>query len=419
MTHATPESTPPYVPGQETLACRGSVVAIWNELTPYRLHVMRRVRRELPDIRVVNVFTHSVSRNSMPWEMAVEPELNVEFEESLRIPKVDQFVHRDALALARWILRIVERENPAFVIMHGHRDAVRLAIIAALRRRSVKMAHASDANVFDEGSPRSMRQLARSWVLHSVLGQMSAYMPMGVAGRAYYAKHGNPGIPHFPFPYEPDYALFANDDQSAVKSFMQRHGLDPSRRRFLFSGRLVPVKRVRDLLDAFSRVSCDFPDWDVVIAGQGPLERELHAAVPDGMRDRFKFLGFLQMDELRLAYRACHALVHPSEREPWALVINEAVAAELAVIATDVTGAAIELVRSGQNGVLFRPGQVAELEHALRRVAAPGVVEAMRARSPEILAQWRAAADPVRGFRAAFEYFLDQREMNSRRPGRT
>lgn len=388
----------------------GSVVAIWNELTPYRLHVLGRLRRELREIHVVNFFTHSVSRNSMPWQLEPGDGIDIRFEEALRIPRVDQFLHSKALRLCDRILDVVDREKPVFVLMSGHRDLVRLATIARLRSRGVPVVHSSDANALDELPPRSVRQLVRSRILHLILEQMSGYMPMGVAGRAFYDMHGNRSLPHFPFPYEPDYGLVRDSDPIAARRFAEAHGLHPGRRRFLYSGRLVAVKRVDVLIDAFASIAGACEDWDLVIAGRGPLESKLRRAVPASLEKRVRFLGFLQMDELRFAYACSHALVHPSEREPWGLVINEAVAAGLAVIATDVTGAALELVRPGTNGLLVRPRDPIALARAMSIVARPGTAEVMGASSLEVLSQWQRASDPVEGFRQAFEYFRTRRD---------
>jgi glycosyltransferase involved in cell wall biosynthesis len=86
-------------------------------------------------------------------------------------------------------------------------------------------------------------------------------------------------------------------------------------------------------------------------------------------------------------------------------VINEAAAAGLAIIATEITGAAVELVRHNVNGMLVAPGRRADLERAMLRVADPATLARMRQSSPRILADWRLAADPVDGLREAVEHF--------------
>ena len=88
-------------------------------------------------------------------------------------------------------------------------------------------------------------------------------------------------------------------------------------------------------------------------------------------------------------------LVLPSRSEPWGVVVLEAAAAGLALVVSDVVGAAVELVRPGVNGATVPPDDVAALRRALTVVA--GDAGAMGARSPEVLAAWRRGSDPVAG----------------------
>jgi glycosyltransferase involved in cell wall biosynthesis len=81
----------------------------------------------------------------------------------------------------------------------------------------------------------------------------------------------------------------------------------------------------------------------------------------------------------------------------------------MAIVATDVTGAAVELVRDNVNGFLVSPGSQPELEAALAAFADPGLLERFRSASPGQLAEWRAAADPVDGLRKAVAHFAQQR----------
>jgi glycosyltransferase involved in cell wall biosynthesis len=165
------------------------------------------------------------------------------------------------------------------------------------------------------------------------------------------------------------------------------------------------VKRIDVLLEAFSRVALARPDWDVVIAGDGPLRETLKKSLSDVARPRVKWLGFLQFDQVVLAYHACDVLVHPSDYEPWALVINEAVACELPVIATSVVGAAVELVRHRENGLIVAPRSVESMTNAIWEMTRTDRYLEMKAASTLALESWKRAADPVEGVREALRHF--------------
>lgn len=138
-------------------------------------------------------------------------------------------------------------------------------------------------------------------------------------------------------------------------------------------------------------------------AGEGATEEEARGdgARGDGaMEDGPTGDGILWMDpvppvELRNLYAACDVLVVPSIatrtfREPWGLVVNEAMNRGLPVIASDAVGAAAGgLVRDGRNGLVVPAGDRNALAGAMRRLAAE---PAMRARLGE------AGAQDVRAF---------------------
>jgi glycosyltransferase involved in cell wall biosynthesis len=173
----------------------------------------------------------------------------------------------------------------------------------------------------------------------------------------------------------------------------------------VYSGRLVPEKRVDLAIDAFACVAAQRPEWDLVIAGDGVLRAELEARVPAPLRPRVTWTGFLaDPADVSAVYRLCDVLVLPSDYEPWALVVNEAAAAGLAVVSSSVVGAAHELVREGVNGALFPPGQVGAAAAALLSVTDPSRVDALRAGSARVLEAWRKQGDPVEGLRAALRH---------------
>jgi glycosyltransferase involved in cell wall biosynthesis len=402
---------PPRKPGQIPV-----VVAIWNEMTPYRLHFLKRMAAECPEVRLVNVFTHSVAENSMPWEISLPGDIDVRFNEPARIRGELTYFHRHCFALRDWVLTVVDREAPTLVLMAGHSDFTRMLLVGPLRRRSVPILHMSDANVFGLARGGMIKGALRCAYHALILRRFDGYVTMGTCGRAYYGLLGGGGRPTFLSPYEPDYASIERPDAEADSRIARLMPLNPDRRRFLYSGRLVGWKRVDLLVKAFVEVADRLPNWDLVVAGGGPDMAALQSMVPEAMRGRVVFTGFLQMGEVRSCYRACHVLVHPSNWEPWALVINEAVAAGMAIVATHVTGAAVELVRHRVNGLLVRPDSQLDLSDALLQLGDEATMQQMRRTSGAVLAEWRNAADPVQGIVRAAKYFADRSGRQRARP---
>lgn len=381
---------------------RPDFAIISDEPTPYRMHVLRRIVAELPEARLHSLFTHSSL--SMPWKLERQSEANAVFFPDTGMA-INQHIGRVSVPLFRRIRDYLTRHRVRLIMLLGYNDLTRVMLIHWARRVSLPLLVTSDSNVFSEGRLGYVKRTVKRAFVQWVVGRASGLMPMGVCGRAFYRLYNDHNLPEFLFPYEPDYAIFETRDAEHERAFARRYSLKAGRKRLLYSGRFVSVKRVDLLIAAFARIAAHRPEWDLVLAGDGPLRPELESRVPAGLRDRVTWTGFLQVKDTACCYRQCDVLVHPSEYEPWALVINEAIASGLAVVASNVVGAAVELIRHGTNGLLVQPRSVESLTDALLRITTPGAAEAMRAQAPAILKQWRTAADPVDGVRQALKYF--------------
>lgn len=134
----------------------------------------------------------------------------------------------------------------------------------------------------------------------------------------------------------------------------------------LFAGRLVPQKRVMDLLKAVDILHHLHPGIQVLIAGEGPLKSEL-AEFADAveLKPNCRFLGLREdMDRL---YAAADIVVLPSSYEGLPNVVMEAQLRGLPVIAAAAPGT-IELVHDGRTGLTYPVGDSTELARLLERL---------------------------------------------------
>ena len=104
-------------------------------------------------------------------------------------------------------------------------------------------------------------------------------------------------------------------------------------------GRLHPDKDQATLLDGFAKALSNLPENTLLaIAGSGPLENSLkEQAISLGIADRVRFLG--QVPNVRRLFAAFDLFVLSSDHEPFGMVLLEAMAAGVPVIATDCGGA--------------------------------------------------------------------------------
>jgi len=129
--------------------------------------------------------------------------------------------------------------------------------------------------------------------------------------------------------------------------------------------RLVPVKGVDCLLDAWPAVRAAVPGAMVVFVGDGPLRSSLEAAAAArGIRDAVVFLGV--RDDVAELLPMFDLVVLPSRNEGMGRAAVEALAAGRPVVGSRISGLQ-DVVRDGETGLLVPPGDVPALGRAIVR----------------------------------------------------
>src|SRR5918994_1374303 len=106
-----------------------------------------------------------------------------------------------------------------------------------------------------------------------------------------------------------------------------------------------------------------------MLAGGGP-ERERLEDLARVRGVRLVFAGDREWERIVETYVAADVFALLSQREPWAVVVNEAAACGLPLVLSDRVGAAHDLLVDGENGMLVEAGDVDAASEALRRLAA-------------------------------------------------
>jgi N-acetylgalactosamine-N,N'-diacetylbacillosaminyl-diphospho-undecaprenol 4-alpha-N-acetylgalactosaminyltransferase len=148
-------------------------------------------------------------------------------------------------------------------------------------------------------------------------------------------------------------------------------------------GRLIGLKRMCDIVDAFERIAPDYPDVELRIIGDGPERGALEQRALRGTSAaRVRFFGRLADPLPSMA--GCSVFVSASETEGFGMAIVEALAVGIPVIASDCAFGPREILapgtdplrrldpgeetETGQFGILFPVGSVTGLEKELRRL---------------------------------------------------
>lgn len=136
----------------------------------------------------------------------------------------------------------------------------------------------------------------------------------------------------------------------------------------LYVGRIDPEKQVGTVISAFKKARKFTPKAKLVLAGDGVDKPRLEKLVKDlELEDDVKFLGRVMPPDLYELYKAGTVFATASEIETQGIVLIEAAASGLPLIAVD-KGAVSEVCITDENGFLCEPGNVEEISKAMVKI---------------------------------------------------
>lgn len=148
----------------------------------------------------------------------------------------------------------------------------------------------------------------------------------------------------------------------------QKLGLPQNSKIILFVGNLIPRKGVEYLIRALPIILTKIPNVLLVVIGDGPQRNELeHLAKELNLEQNIVFTGRISTEKLCLYYGAADIFVLPSLHEGHPMVLLEAMASGLPVVATKVSGN-METVIHGKNGYLVEPKNAHQLANAIIKI---------------------------------------------------
>ena len=325
------------------------------------------------------------------WDIPLLEGYRYKFLPNLRGDRVDGFA---SLVNPAIVGEIVRGRYDAFWI-HGYAYLSDwLALAAARLSRTPIFYHSESSLTYDARVARPLYvRIVKPRLLRFLFSQIDSFLAIGTLNEQFYRHFGARPDRIFHTPYAVDNDHFSS---RAAMFRAQRDGLraemgvGPTDVVFLFAAKMTPKKAVLELLEAYGQLG-SIPGKALVMVGEGELRPAAERLARDrGLRD-VHFVGFAGQAELPKYYALSDVFVRSDGlyQGDWGLTVNEAMAAGLAVIATDSIGATVDLVRNGENGLVVRFGNIPELACAMQQmVADPARCREMGGRSSEIIRNW-------------------------------
>lgn len=151
------------------------------------------------------------------------------------------------------------------------------------------------------------------------------------------------------------------------KRSKRKLGYDETDFVVLFVGKLSPYKDPLTLIEAINKAIKINKNFHLIMVGTGDLYKEvIHAIDRLNLSSHVKPLGHVSGEELRLCYNASNLFVLPTFNEAFGIVLLEAMASGLPIIASN-SGACPEVI--GNAGILFNPGDCIDLAEKIMELS--------------------------------------------------
>lgn len=164
------------------------------------------------------------------------------------------------------------------------------------------------------------------------------------------------------------YKVEKNKDESYPVTFNDKFNI-------LCIARLIPVKGHKYLIKAIDIVKKKYPNIQLIIAGEGPSYNELKKLVHKlNLQAEVIIPGIAVTEEQKWTlYKKSDVVVLPSvytrHAEAWGLVVNEAAMMAKAIITTNMTGVAGEIVRNNESGIIVNEKDIEAMADAILTLA--------------------------------------------------
>ncbi len=365
-------------PGRAATGGRPRVALVTNMVPPYREPVFRDLGRILGDDFLVIAMSRREKNRSWNEQRSHEFRLEV-------LPGVHGYVFaRDWAIHVNWGMRAMLRRHRADVVIIGGWDtpAAWLALWAA-KRLGAKVVVWSGSHAFSARSQTGVvARLKRAFVKRA-----DAFFAYGTLAAEYLVDLGA----------DPERIVIGRNAVDTASFSMTAEARGRWRSMLaagekvvvLYSGQLIKRKGVETLIRAMSRTPQNAVLW---VVGSGPMRSRYEALAHVMSPGRVLFLGHKSYDEMVGVYAAADIVVLPSHLEVWGLVINEAMAAGLPVIASSTAGATPDLVQDNVTGLSYDPEHFEALVDALNRlINDPGERRRLGERARALIAQYDTA----------------------------
>lgn len=335
---------------------------MWSRFGPYHLARLRGAAGAMPKWRLVGLEVAGMDRD-YSWTRVEGAE---GFERVTAFPNGnyhDLATHE----IAAGVRTALDRVRPDVVAINGWGVPEARAALGWARRHGAPTILMSESKADDRN-----RVWWKEAAKRALVRRFGAAL---VGGRVHADYLVDLGFPkeriHFGYDAIDNDYFEVGADSARAQAQRVRAKLKLPERYFFACTRFLARKNVDGLLRGYAAYAANAASpWSLVIAGSGEEEQMLRQLAEQlGIAAKVSWPGFVQYPDLPAYFGLAGAFVHPAKAEAWGLVVNEAAASGIPLLVSNAVGAACELVREGETGILFDANDVSAITNSLVHIS--------------------------------------------------
>ena len=275
--------------------------------------------------------------------------------------------------------------KPDAILVYGWGFKSHLKVLRYFKNK-VPIYFRGDSTLLDD--QKGIKAILRTLFLKWVYKHVNYAFYVGTNNKNYYCKFALNEKQLVFAPHAVDNSRFSLELKTEAQALRNKFDIAEEEILVLFAGKLEQKKAPLQLLRAFGELKS--PKAHLLFVGNGTLEKEAKEIAAS--YKNIHFLAFQNQTFMPIAYQASDLFCLPSigPNETWGLAINEAMACGKAILASDRVGGAIDLIKPGVNGEIFKAGNTNDLSNKLGQLLnekKTGLIK-MGLRSKEIIENW-------------------------------
>jgi glycosyltransferase involved in cell wall biosynthesis len=276
----------------------------------------------------------------------------------------------------------INQFRPDALFVYGWAYQSHLKVIRKLSGK-YKIWFRGDSTLLDEIG--GIKSIFKNIFLRLVYQNIDKAFFVGTANKNYFKYFGLKPSQLIYLPHAVDnqrFSLPQNDYENTIRKSLN---ILQTAILILFVGKLEQKKDPEILLKAFKALN--HKNAHLLFVGNGKLSQKMKKDVSDQAIKNVHFLNFQNQSQMPNIYQASDLLCLPSKGpgETWGLTINEAMAANCAILTTEKVGSNLDLVKDGINGYVFEAGNLSALKTMLNQMMDKDLLKNQGIKSGEII----------------------------------